>query len=108
VDGRVHSLYSLPRPPLIDEALGAQGQMGLPSEREVMLLIERLCVRLGFCLPSLDQQALATEPPPGPTEFTDAVFKAEGMEVGTYPLALYRQVRALVAAAYHEAGHDGA
>lgn len=60
-------------------------------------LLGELCVRLGFCLPPDDWDRLAADPPQDAGAFTDAVFRAEGLDPETADLRLWRQVRDLVA-----------
>jgi hypothetical protein len=59
---------------------------------QVTWLLGELCVDLGLCLPTVDQQRLAQDPPRQPDAFTDAVFAAEGMDPAL-DRALYRQVQ---------------
>jgi hypothetical protein len=75
------------------------------SEQQVRVLLDRLCVRLGFCLPPDDYARLMSSPPDDPTTFTDEVFRAEGLTpvVGD----LYRQVRSMVVSAFREAESSG-
>lgn len=63
-------------------------------------LLDELCVRLGFCLPPLDRQRLAEDPPAEVLAFTNAVFVAEEMDPVTSDRHLYRQVRDLVREAF--------
>lgn len=65
------------------------------SSVDIDHLLTDLCVRLGFCLSPEDQTGLRDSPPPDVDSFTDAVFRAEGMD----PLldkGLRRQVREMV------------
>ena len=70
------------------------------SEKQVGVLLDKLCVELGFCLPSEDAVRLQQDPPSNVRAFTDAVFAAEGLEPSTADRHLYRQVRDMVAGAY--------
>ena len=45
---------------------------------EVRALLSELCVTLGFCLPPLEIERLATSPPEDSDDFTEAVLVAEG------------------------------
>jgi hypothetical protein len=54
---------------------------------------------LGFCLPPVEQDRLASDPPKDVRAFTDAVFSAEGLDPATADRHLYRQVRDVIAAA---------
>ena len=46
----------------------------------VRALLYELCVDLGFCLPPAGQQRLESNPPADVDEFTEAVFREEGMD----------------------------
>jgi hypothetical protein len=48
---------------------------------KVRALLSQLCVKLGFCLPPLEIERLATSPPEDSDEFTEAVLVAEGYGV---------------------------
>ncbi|MGO4749450.1 hypothetical protein AB4212_12625 [Streptomyces sp. 2MCAF27] len=50
------------------------------SSDEVYALLYELCVDLGFCLPPHDIRRLREAPPADVDKFTDAVFKAEGLD----------------------------
>ena len=67
---------------------------------EVMALLSKLCIRLGFCLPADKQLFLASAPPEDIDEFTQAVFVAEGLDPTTSERQLYNQVRQVVAHAF--------
>lgn len=73
----------------------------MPSEPEIHKLLWDLCVQLGFCLPPEEERRLKDEPPKDVRAFTDAVFRAEGLDPLTADRRLYRQVRDLVAAAFN-------
>lgn len=77
--------------------------MTAPSDKEVQVLLDRLCIDLGFCLPPADQQQLVADPPEDPIEFTNEVFRREGLSIEEAPLRLYRQVRDCVAEAFRHA-----
>jgi hypothetical protein len=72
------------------------------SENEVRTVLSKLCVKLGFCLPPVAQQQLASDPPPDVRGFVDAVFAAEGLDPATADRHLYRQVRDMVSDAYRK------
>ena len=74
------------------------------TESEAQQLLDDLCVRLGFCLPPEDSKRLRESPPADPLSFTDAVFRAEGLDPDTTDRHLYRQVRNAVADAFRRAG----
>lgn len=57
-------------------------------------------MRLGFCLPPVERQRLAENPPREVLAFTDAVFVAEEMDPVIGDRHLYRQVRELVREAF--------
>jgi len=77
------------------------------SEKETGVLLEKLCVELGFCLPPEDSVRLKQDPPSNVLASTDAVFVAEGLDPSTADRHLYRQVRDMVAGAYHSTEYDG-
>ena len=77
--------------------------MAAPSDKEVQVLLDRLCIDLGLCLPSADQQQLVADPPEDPIEFTNDVFRREGLSIEEAPLSLYRQVRDCVAEIFRQA-----
>jgi hypothetical protein len=66
---------------------------------EVRGLLSQLCVRLGFCLPPVEIERLATSPPEDSDEFTKAVLVAEGYGVATSD-PLFNQAREIVAQAF--------
>ena len=64
------------------------------SSRQIELLLEELCIDLGFCLPPDVQAQLIHEPPADVDEFTDAVIRAEGLDPYTgIPTHLRRDIR---------------
>jgi hypothetical protein len=71
------------------------------SSIETEQLLYELCVTLGFCLPPAERERLANCPPGTVRQFTDAVFAAEGLDPMTADRALYRQVKTMVAKAFH-------
>jgi hypothetical protein len=62
-------------------------------------LLDDLCVRLGFCLPPSEHADLVEAPPPSVESFTDAVFRAEGLDPDANK-QLRRQVTEMVSAAF--------
>jgi len=75
------------------------------SRERAYVLLDQLCVELGFCLPPNDRTRLVAEPPDSVKAFTDAVFTAEGLDPDLADSDLYRQVQAEVAKAFQaEAG----
>lgn len=78
------------------------------SARQVDLLLQELCVVLGFCLTPDANTQLMCEPPADVDEFTDAVIRAEGLDpYGDIPLRLRRDVRARVARHFGQAKDEG-
>jgi hypothetical protein len=45
---------------------------------EVEVVLDRLCIRFGFCLPPAEIERLSQNPPTGVDEFTEAALVAEG------------------------------
>ena len=76
-----------------------------PTQRQTELLLDRLCVQLGFCLPPLEKQRLIEAPPSDAEAFTDAVLDAEELKPREISLTLYRQVKAMVADTFNRAGY---
>ena len=75
------------------------------------MLLDKLCIKLGFCLPPNAYDALIENPPTDVNGFTNAVFVAEGfLDPSIADRHLYRQVRAMVAEAFlqseSERGYD--
>ena len=77
-------------------------EMAVLSRREAETLLSKLCVDLGFCLPPVEQDRLASDPPKDVRAFTDAVFTAEGLDPATADRHLYRQVRDVIAVAFQD------
>ena len=65
-------------------------------------LLNDLCLRLGYCLPGDDQQAIITDPPMTVDAFTDAVVTAEGFDPVLMATEQRQQVRRMVAEAFGE------
>ena len=103
------------RSPLNSISLGARNrsrQLKMETQRvldqhEVKVLLDDLCVKLGFCLPPANQATLIAVPPPDAKSFTDSVITLEGLDPTTCDRRVYRKVRALVTAAFQheEPGH---
>ena len=71
------------------------------------VLLDRLCSKLGLCLPPAAYNALVENPPADINEFTNAVFVAEGFEdQSTADRHLYRQVRAIVSEAFRQSEEE--
>jgi hypothetical protein len=79
-----------------------------PSEHEVKRLLDHLCVKLGFCLSPADTLWIQEHTPNTPDSFTDAVYKAEGLDPLTAERHLYRQVRNIVREAFRKAEDNSA
>lgn len=73
------------------------------NEKEAGKLLDKLCVKLGFCLPPDDIARIKKNPPSDAIAFTDVVFIAEGLDPTTADRHLYRQVRNMVADAFWQA-----
>ena len=66
---------------------------------EVRVLLDRLCIKFGFCLPPAEIEKLAASPPTGVDEFTEAALVADGYGF-TKGDPLCSQARELVAQAF--------
>lgn len=66
------------------------------TDAAVEVLLDELCVSLGFCLPPDAKEALKANPPGDVDAFTDAVIRAEGMDPVLIDTALRRKMRELV------------
>jgi hypothetical protein len=73
------------------------------ANRDCRLLLERLCVELGFCLPPDAALAIAEDPPGDIEAFVSAVFQAEGLDAQHAGRRLHREVRDMVQSAFHDA-----
>jgi hypothetical protein len=71
------------------------------TAKEASALLSILCTRLGFCLSPDAEAGLTEAPPPDEHQFTAAVFIAEGLDPSTADRKIYRQVKAIVAEAFH-------
>ncbi|GAA4321261.1 hypothetical protein GCM10023178_32950 [Actinomadura luteofluorescens] len=69
------------------------------SREDTALLLRDLCIDLGFCLPPQEHAALCDSPPTDVDAFTNAVFRAEGLDPSPHA-SLYAQVRKMVAKAF--------
>jgi hypothetical protein len=52
----------------------------MPSRDQIESLLYDLCVTYGFCLPETENEKLVDDPPGTVDAFTDAVYRAEGMD----------------------------
>ncbi len=73
------------------------------DKHEVEVLLDRLCVKLGFCLQPADYVSLIESPPIDVKSFTDAVIAFEGLDPTTYDRRIYRAVREMVRVAFDNA-----
>ena len=69
-----------------------------PTKLEALLY--HLCVKYGFCLEPDKRQWLCADPPTDVTAFTDAVYRAEGLDPATADQRVYRLVHGAVAEAF--------
>ena len=76
------------------------------SESQIISLLERICVDLGFCLPPDAADALASDPPETVDLFTHAVFIAEGLDPAAADRRVYLQVHEEIAAAFAAAAPE--
>jgi hypothetical protein len=77
------------------------------SAHETQVLLDKLCIKLGFCLPPDAYDALTEKPPSDVIEFTNAVFIAEGfLDPSAADRHLYRQVRAMVTEAFRQSEQE--
>ena len=74
--------------------------------REAEILLSLLCTKLGFCLPPDRENKLIENPPATIEDFTDAVFRAEGLNPEHAERQLYRQVRDKVAEAFEQHNNE--
>lgn len=72
------------------------------------MLLDRLCVELGFCLVPEQRKRLAAMAPASVHAFTDAVFVAEGLDPQVADRHLWRQVRDRVRESFNSAGNENA
>ena len=72
------------------------------------MLLDRLCVELGFCLVPEQRERLAAMAPTSVHVFTDAVFLAEGLDPQVADRHLWRQVRDRVREHFNSAGGENA
>jgi hypothetical protein len=77
------------------------------TESEVIPLLRRLCVELGFCFSADVAEIFETRPPCTIEAFTRAVFDAAGQNSELAERWLYAQVRNVVATAFNGAARNG-
>ncbi len=78
------------------------------TSEDIQKLLDLLCVKYGFCLPPAHIEHLKEYAPDEVRAFTDAVFRAEGLDPETARLHLYRQIRTEIADAFRRAEYHGA
>lgn len=76
------------------------------DNREAEILLSVLCTKLGFCLPPEMENKLLENPPATIDDFTNAVFRAEGLNPEQVERRLYKQVRNKVAEAFEKHNND--
>ena len=77
------------------------------SPKQLDALLYHLCVKYGFCLRPDERQRLCADTPSEVTAFTDAVYRAEGLDPATANQRVYRLVHAAVEQAFGQAGPGG-
>jgi hypothetical protein len=70
------------------------------TEKDVRVLLDKLCSELGFCLAPHARASLIDSPPSDSKVFTDAVIFLEGLDPQTYDRHIYRLVRDVVRQAF--------
>lgn len=67
-----------------------------------------LCVKLGYCIPPADQEAILADPPSDAEGFVDAVLIAEGLDPSRYLTETRRPMLEIVTKwLYNEPGRLG-
>ena len=74
------------------------------SPTELESLLHHLCVEYGFCLKPDEYRRLCADPPAEVTAFTDAVYRAEGLDPSTANQRVYRLVHSAVEGAFRRDG----
>jgi hypothetical protein len=74
------------------------------SPTELEWLLYDLCVKYGFCLKPDEYRRLCADPPSEVTAFTDAVYRAEGLDPTTADRRVYRLVHDAVERAFRRGG----
>ena len=74
--------------------------MTVLSPTQLDALLYHLCVKYGFCLRPDERRRLCADPPSEVTAFTDAVYRAEGLDPATANERVYRLVHAAVEQAF--------
>jgi len=68
----------------------------MPTTAELETLLERLCVKLGFCLAGEQYDRLVDDPPNDPIAYAEAVMAADGCDPHALSSDVYAQVVAEV------------
>jgi hypothetical protein len=66
---------------------------GQISENEARNLLNKLCVKYGFCLSALWNARLQKNPPNTVEKYAETVFKAEGLDPKMADSDLYKKIR---------------
>jgi len=74
---------------------------------ELEALLYHLCVEYGFCLQPNEYAKLCADPPAEVTGFTDAVYRAEGLDPAATNQRVYRMVHAAVERAFRGVRPEG-
>ena len=70
------------------------------SPTKLKALLYHLCVKYGFCLRRDEYERLCADPPNEVTSFTDAVYRAEGLDPATADARVYGLVHTAVERAF--------
>ncbi len=70
------------------------------TQDAVKVLLDKLCIQYGFCLPPASYDVLVEQPPQDPLSFTNALYMAEGLDPATADLHLYRKIQRVVTEAF--------
>jgi len=73
--------------------LRLQDRRRIEKKTQIERLLEALCTDYGFCLPADEIAKFVALPPDSIRDFTDAVFRAEGLDPDLADRCLWRQVR---------------
>jgi hypothetical protein len=65
-------------------------------ESALQIVLDDLCVVLGFCLGPADNARLRSDPPEGVDAFVDAVIRSEGMDPASFDTDVRRQMLDIV------------
>lgn len=70
------------------------------TRKETEVVLSRLCIDLGFCLPFDRENEILNNPPDSVDKFAEAVIRAEGLNHEHIERGLYREVRDVIAEAF--------